>query len=53
MEVNVEARNLFYNEMCFEMPGIYSQPILESLGWLSAHTSCNEGDAYQSELELS
>lgn len=36
VEVNVEARNLFYNEMCFEMPGIYSQPILESLGRLSA-----------------
>ena len=32
MEVNVEARILFYNETCFEMPGVHSQPIPESLG---------------------
>lgn len=32
MEVNVEARILFYNEMCFEMLGIYSQPSPECLG---------------------
>ena len=32
MQVNVEARILFYNETCFEMPGVHSQPIPESLG---------------------
>lgn len=26
MEVKVGARILFYNETCFEMPGVYSQP---------------------------